>query len=61
MLTGLKLQRFFSRHVIFVCGHDEIWNSDLKGDVRFPLKEGFMQAIETQIFSVTHADYVIYN
>ena len=50
-------------HVIFVCGHTEIWNSDFKGDFRFPLKEtrdGFMEAIETEIFSVTRAVYVKY-
>ena len=35
-------------HVIFVCGHNEIWNSD------------FMQVIETEIFSVTRAVYVKY-
>ena len=51
-------------HVIFVCGHTEIWNSDFKGDFRFPLKEtrdGFMEAIETEIFSVTCAVYVCHS
>ena len=48
MLTGLKLQWFSFRHVIFVCGHNEIWNSELR--------YGFMQVIETQIFSVTLCD-----